>query len=386
MAWKLNGFFGWGIPALVVALVITTPVAHADVFTIIALPDTQNYSATQPDPDMQTQWAVNNRIARNIVFVAHLGDVVNTPTQTERRTNISDAMAKLDGILPYSVVPGNHDSDTNIDTGADPFAEFLAVFGAARYASMDGFGGQMSPTRPSFYQFFDANGIRFLHLGLEYQYENNGVKAWAQGIIDANPGLPILLTTHGYLDTQGRGRNAKAQGLWDDLIKINPQIFMVLSGHFRDIPATFLDGAEFHQTSINNAGLPVLEMLSNYQDRTFGGDSLLRIIDIDMTADEVNVQTYNPKRDEFETDANSQFTMNLDLDPRLSLCNDGIDNNFDGHVDFPADTDCGGYAGSFEGVLIVLPSLTASGTALLILLLAALGIPAMSARSRKPDA
>lgn len=80
MSWKLKVFFGWGFSALVVALFIATPVAHADAFTIIALPDTQNYTSTQPDPDMQTQWAVNNRVARNIVFVTHLGDVVNTPT------------------------------------------------------------------------------------------------------------------------------------------------------------------------------------------------------------------------------------------------------------------------------------------------------------------
>lgn len=285
-------------------------------------------------------------------------------------------MAKLDGSLPYSVVPGNHDSDTNIDTGADPFEEFLAVFGAARYSSMDGFGGQMSAVRPSFYQFFDANGIRFLHLGLEYQYENNGVTAWAQGIVAANPGLPILLTTHGYLDTQGRGRNAKAQGLWDDLIKINPQIFMVLNGHFRDIPATFLAGAEFHQTSINDAGQPVLEMLSNYQDRTFGGDSLFRIIEIDMVANAVNVQTYNPKRNEFEIDADSEFTMSLDLAPRISLCNDGIDNDGDGRVDFLDDPACySPFAGSEQFALV--PLLSAPGWMLLVFSLVAVSRPSV---------
>lgn len=51
-------------------------------FTIIALPDTQYYTSAQNGGSQemftaQTQWIVNNRVAKNIAYVAQLGDVVD---------------------------------------------------------------------------------------------------------------------------------------------------------------------------------------------------------------------------------------------------------------------------------------------------------------------
>jgi hypothetical protein len=54
-------------------------------FTIIALPDTQNYSTAYPAVfNSQTQWIANNKTAQNIVFVTHLGDIVNIANSTTR--------------------------------------------------------------------------------------------------------------------------------------------------------------------------------------------------------------------------------------------------------------------------------------------------------------
>ena len=47
-------------------------------FTVVALPDTQFYSESYPATfKAQTQWIVDNRVAENIVYVAHEGDIVN---------------------------------------------------------------------------------------------------------------------------------------------------------------------------------------------------------------------------------------------------------------------------------------------------------------------
>jgi hypothetical protein len=54
-------------------------------FTLIALPDTQNYSTAYPVVfNSQTQWIANNKTAQNIVFVTHLGDIVNIANSTTR--------------------------------------------------------------------------------------------------------------------------------------------------------------------------------------------------------------------------------------------------------------------------------------------------------------
>ena len=60
--------------------------ASAEDFTIIVLPDTQNYScgascgSSSAIFEAQTQWIVDNREALNIVYVAHEGDIVEHAT------------------------------------------------------------------------------------------------------------------------------------------------------------------------------------------------------------------------------------------------------------------------------------------------------------------
>ena len=109
------------------ALIALSPLAinsaTAQDFTIIALPDTQNYSQYYPTIySAQTQWIVNNKDALNIVYVAHEGDIVNTASSTTEWNNADDAMNLLedplttglpDGI-PYGVVPGNHDEGISL--------------------------------------------------------------------------------------------------------------------------------------------------------------------------------------------------------------------------------------------------------------------------------
>ncbi len=54
------------------------PGFSANPFRIVALPDTQGYSAYNPQTfNAQTQWVVDNRATLNIAHVAHPGDIVN---------------------------------------------------------------------------------------------------------------------------------------------------------------------------------------------------------------------------------------------------------------------------------------------------------------------
>src|SRR3546814_5096259 len=72
------------------------------------------------------------------------------------------------------------------------------------------------------------------------------VLEWAQGVIDANPGLPTIVTTHEWLHPAVSGRSGRANGyaayfegtdhlpadqVWDRFIRRNAQIFLIHSGH-----------------------------------------------------------------------------------------------------------------------------------------------------------
>ncbi len=51
-------------------------------FTVVVLPDTQNYSQYHPQIfDSQTQWVTNNAAAQSIQLVIGVGDIVNVGTE-----------------------------------------------------------------------------------------------------------------------------------------------------------------------------------------------------------------------------------------------------------------------------------------------------------------
>ena len=87
--------------------------ASSSKFKIAVLPDTQNYSSDHPEIfKAQTQWIADNWEKENIKYVVHLGDIVNN-NNIPQWENANAAMRTLDGVVPYSVVPGNHDIGAN---------------------------------------------------------------------------------------------------------------------------------------------------------------------------------------------------------------------------------------------------------------------------------
>ena len=122
-------------------------------------------------------------------------------------------------------------------------------------------------------------------------------------------GVPVIVTTHDYL-VPDAARASPDKRIWDTFVRGNPMIFMVLCGH-----AAY----ERHFVDYNAAGLPVYEMLSDYQQfRPFGGNGLMRLITIDPVKDTIEVKTFSPYYrydggamtvdiDHYEIDADSQF-------------------------------------------------------------------------------
>jgi len=286
-------------------------------FTVVVLPDTQYYSQSYPATfNAQTQWVVDHLQSNNIKFVTHLGDVVQTSTQPIEWQRADAAMDKLDTVpaLPYSVALGNHDYDIK-DSHAGPTANFAQYFGAARYAGRPWYGGS-SPDQRDHYQIFSAAGRSFLHITVEFEAPDSAL-AWAQSVVDAHPNLPAIVTTHAYVESAaGRStttRNAdgnSGEQMWQEFVKKNPQVFMVLNGHYP---------AEANQTSLDAAGLPVFEMLSDYQGRTNGGDGWMRLLEFRPADNRIDVKTWSPTLNRFETDANSQFSLPVDFATRFTF-------------------------------------------------------------------
>ena len=168
----------------------------ATPFTIIALPDTQYYSESYPAIfSSQTQWIVNNRAAMNIVYVAHLGDIVNVASQTAQWNNANTALSILDTVpsLPYGLTVGNHDEDPNGNPAGT--ANYNAYFGYSRYAPRSWYGGHYGTNNDNHYVLFSASGMDFIAIHMAYDPSaNSSVLAWAANLLQTHPTRRAIVT------------------------------------------------------------------------------------------------------------------------------------------------------------------------------------------------
>jgi hypothetical protein len=99
-------------------------------------------------------------------------------------------------------------------------------------------------------------------------------------------------------------------------VRDNPQVFMVLNGHWSQEEgeeSANRNIGEWFQTSNNAAGLPVYEMLSDYQDDANGGDGWLRLIEFRPGqatdgADVLLIRTYSPVLD-LQDDGQTNYSV-----------------------------------------------------------------------------
>lgn len=300
-----------------------------DPFTIVALPDTQNYtySNRQSTIVQQAQWAVDSRNQLNTAMVVQLGDLVSTYSNLTQWGYVSAGLKVMDDAgLPNTVVAGNH--DFNVTTGAH--VEYDQFFPPTRYAeaswtpSTARYGGYLGQNlfgadpvdtqNMNNFALFSAGGRDFLVLNLEWDTPSYATE-WAAKVLDAYPDRLAILVTHSFLGLNGLRRSSperpggiSSTQLWNEFVSQQCQIRLVLNGHFHDG-----DLGEANRADPNRCGNQVHQIVSDYQDRANGGDGWLRYYTFDPSADTMTARTYSTKLGTFETDANSQFTLPFDL-------------------------------------------------------------------------
>ncbi|MBN2210992.1 MAG: hypothetical protein JW709_06310 [Sedimentisphaerales bacterium] len=321
-------------------------------FTIIAIPDTQFYCQSYPEIfTSQTQWVADNRTANNIVFAAHLGDIVQTGSDLTMWSRADASMAVLDAnAMPYGVVIGNHDLD---DLGGDRGTRFRAYFGPDRFSDHSGYGGHSADGLNSWHTF-TAGGWQFLSIHLDLDAPDAAL-AWAQGIIDNHLNIPTIISTHNYLDefsgrtigpyirTNGNG----GEEIWQKLIKSNDQIFFTLNGHRH---------TERLEVAYNDFGHEVYQIIADYQDRPNGGDGWLQMYTFVPEDNEIHVQTYSPWLDQYEMDADSEYTISINFNERFDLKQPVAHWTFDDGMSNPGSFIAVDSAGNNDAVLEDYPS------------------------------
>jgi len=284
-----------------------------EVFTLVLLPDTQFYSEKYPETYVaQTMWIRERAKTDNIKFVVCLGDIVQNAHVEKEWLNAYEASHILDGVVPYTSVPGNHDLVTKSDVITRDSTLYNKFFGVSRYEKEPWYRGHMGTTNENNYCTFQAAGRDFLILSVEFAPRDE-VLTWAAEICQKHPQHNVILATHSYLNLQGRTKGQakvadsttnSGEQMWDKLVRKQPNIFLVACGHVGGVNLLL---------SKNDAGGQVIEILTDYQNLAKGGEGWLRTMKFVPAENKIYVEAYSPLLKKQNLDPKQTHTIDLDF-------------------------------------------------------------------------
>lgn len=274
-------------------------------FTIIFLPDPQYYSEKEPEIfTKQTQWIVDNVDDMNIVFVATAGDFVVNANVAAEWENANNAMSLLDDVVPYAVLAGNHDMYPMNDPTAT--TEFNNYFPYTRYVDKSWYGGHYGDNNDNNYQLISASGLNFIIINLEYNVEA-ATLTWANALLNTYSDRRAIVVAHSVLDGKGNF-DTNGQNIYNAL-KANSNLFLILAGHVSKEDRR----VDTYETNTVNTLLANYQWRLDEQGNRFKGNGRLRIMEFRPNENKIYIKTYSPYLDQYETDANSQFTIDYDM-------------------------------------------------------------------------
>lgn len=268
----------------------------------------------------QNEWIAENKDERKIKYVANTGDLINSnvslsdlkfdpnavdpgdgstvyeyttsdgsvPGAKERiakefETALSFQEALWESGVPNQTVAGNHDNFSGAHNG--PKSPFATFFNAekyydqaddvwpegAEYHTMDEVTdpetGEVSvrgADNSNNYVLFSAGSLDFVAVGLSYgvtQEESD----WATSVFQRYSDRNGILITHGYVSASnaadGRDGPLGADGskLYDEVVRSNANVFLVLGGHFHGV------GINVETIAGDDGDRKVVQLLADYQ-------------------------------------------------------------------------------------------------------------------------
>ncbi|QDT49100.1 Calcineurin-like phosphoesterase [Symmachiella dynata] len=276
--------------------------APEGTFSFVVLPDTQGYVSEKNEAyfEAEVNWILDNRKTQRIVFVSHVGDIVDKYKSDEEWQIARKHMLRLSGKLPFAFSVGNHDMLSGGDS-----QKFQETFPASLFENEEWYGGQIKNNADS-YQLISVGGMDFVILHLECNAPDD-VLEWANGVLEKHADRRAMVTTHMYLGprdrpresrdyydaTKGRMRWHKTQGkqgntpqqMWEKCFSKHENLFLICCGDQSRTQA-------MHRTVKGEHGNPVHECLSDYR----GG--FLRIYRFEPKQNQISVMTYSPLQQE----------------------------------------------------------------------------------------
>ena len=298
--------------------------APDDSFSIVLIPDTQAYKGagtkSQPDSREQitnkifqdhTEWIAENIDRQNIVFVSHVGDIVDK--NVDEQWEVAQAcMNKLHGKIPYGISVGNHDMTSSGDSSL-----FQKYFPQSRFEHFDWYAGSyagspmgkhISGNNANSCQLFSVGDIDFIFLHLECNAPDD-VLGWANDLLKRYADRTAFITSHmgwgprvipkdndeyitgekgrmTWLKIHGKRGNTPQQ-MWEKCYRLHANLVAVFSGDQSRTQA-------FQAATVGDHGNMVHEFMQDY------GSGWLRMYRFTPLKSRVRGEaiTFNPRTEE----------------------------------------------------------------------------------------
>ena len=247
---------------------------------------------------------------RLIELFAHFGDIVQHPDEDVEWEYANNSMSLLenpnttnltDGI-PYGTAVGNHDQDGWGDP--DGTEMFNVHFGISRFQGRNYYGGHYGSDNDNHYDLFSASGIDFIVIYIEYDSDmpqNAPEIIWAEGKLLDYSNRRAIIVSHRIIDEGNPApfKSGQGEALYN-AFKVYPNVFLMLCGHVK--------GEGQREDTYN--GNTIHTLLADYQG---SHDGQLRIMVFDPVLNKIDVYTYSPWLNEFDTGTSSEFTIYTDF-------------------------------------------------------------------------
>ncbi len=216
-------------------------------YSIAIVPDTQHTTCNFPHKLQYIyDWLIENAEEKNIQYVISVGDMTNNNTEGEWET-VKTQTDRMNGIVPYTVLRGNHDSVTNGTTQF--FDRYYAKKDGYYYGHVKENGGFFNEDSvKNTYLLFSVGSVNYMILNLDFG-AGDDVLAWADSVLRQYPDHRVIVVTHAYLSSDGttiaKGEFAApssytspegikfndGEDMWNEVLRYHENIEMIVCGH-----------------------------------------------------------------------------------------------------------------------------------------------------------
>ena len=271
-------------------------------YSLLLLGDTQYVNDRHPDNFIKIyDWIVNNTAAHKIKYVMSLGDITEASGEAEW-IRAKEQFDRLNGIVPYSILKGNHDTSATLNP----------IFDTPEYNAT--FEGKYGDGIENTYRRITIGKVKYLIMTLDYG-PTDDVLDWANEVVASYPDHNVIVTTHAYLKANGTYLTAADQWaasgsdpatgawkaydyypdandgdeIWEKFVRKHENISMVVCGHMSATNVVITE-------AVGDKGNVVKQMLVDPQGidaSLYGGTGMVTLLYFNEDGSEYEIRTYS---------------------------------------------------------------------------------------------